>query len=684
MAIINGDANNNTLLGTTANDSINGGAGNDWINTGGGRDTVYGGTGNDTIMAFSGSGNLLYGGDGDDFIRGMGSLDGGSGNDLLMTYNGDATLQGGVGNDTYVSGMSYYNTVILNDKGAGSSDKDTLSLSDYGINLADVRLSRSGDNLVITHIARNKSVIVTNWFLGAQYQVDNVVFGGGVTYSAADITSRVGQLYTGTAAADSLTGALSNDTMNGGAGNDWLSAGAGADILNGDAGNDSLDGGAGDDYLDGGAGVDSIWGGAGNDTTVYDSSDLVVSGGAGTDVLTAASLTSGLINWDLSKYSDIESFVGTAYNDTITGSSLNEIISGGTGTDLLSGGAGDDFLLGGTNNDTLVGGLGNDNLTGGTGSDVYKFTDLWGKDVISFDTDNANDTILFGNGISKQSLSAAYSGNNLVLSAGGYGSVTIENWNTAKLNNIQFADGTTATVDSYVNTLKTASAIINTDHALIVGIGKYSGVKKDLAGVAYDVTDVKTFVNTDSVWKSGNTATSVIQDAQATKANVMTSLSNLASQVSAGDDVLLYYSGHSNTGLVAVDGNKITPTELYQAVSAIGAKVGVTGHVSTFIDGCYSGSFVNYFKAQNAGSQYTIMSSSSASETSYDIGTNGVFTSALMDEALNGKLADLNKDSYITTQELYTYMTKTTTMSGLSSYMHPQIYDGSGGSYIIG
>ncbi|MFK7937897.1 MAG: Hint domain-containing protein [Roseovarius sp.] len=71
MADIEGDANNNTLNGTSGQDSIQGNGGNDTIDGGSGDDTVLGGDGDDSIT----------GGAGDDVIVG------GRGNDTLSAGN---------------------------------------------------------------------------------------------------------------------------------------------------------------------------------------------------------------------------------------------------------------------------------------------------------------------------------------------------------------------------------------------------------------------------------------------------------------------------------------------------------------------------------------------------------------------------------------------------------------------
>jgi Tol biopolymer transport system component len=69
---IAGDANNNTLTGTTADETLCGLGGNDVINGGGGNDILMGGLGNDTLVAASGRVSI-NGGDGSDTASFAGS-----------------------------------------------------------------------------------------------------------------------------------------------------------------------------------------------------------------------------------------------------------------------------------------------------------------------------------------------------------------------------------------------------------------------------------------------------------------------------------------------------------------------------------------------------------------------------------------------------------------------------------
>ena len=76
----------------------------------------------------------------------------------------------------------------------------------------------------------------------------------------------------------------------------------------------------------------------------------------------------------------IESAIGSAFDDTLVGTDWMNVLAGGAGRDVLIGGGGDD---------TLVGGGGNDTLDGGAGSDTAAFT----GSLANFKIEKIGDTI---------------------------------------------------------------------------------------------------------------------------------------------------------------------------------------------------------------------------------------------------------------------------------------------------
>lgn len=657
-----------TLNGTNRNDNINVTANNATINAGAGDDRIQ----------FQGSGAAAT-----------------------------ATLTGGAGYDVYAPILSNVSVTIDNYDSSSIVRNDKLSLAQY--KSSGFTFVKSGNDLLIQYAAGSSQVKVQNWFLGERYQIKDLVFSD-LTLTAASVNLKFGS----SASANlNLVGTTGNDVLNGGAGNDSLNGLGGNDMLYGNAGNDTLNGGLGNDTLNGGAGSDALYGGDGNDLLLWDAADSVISGGAGSDILTAASNGSA-VNWNLGAYSDLEQFIGSAYNDTFTWGGNVTQLNGGGGVNILTaagqtqsvswngttgslsnissfiGGNANDTIIGSNNNDTisggngndlLNGGAGNDLLNGGGGSDTYHFAGIWGSDAIAYDPSNSSDTILFGSGITAQNLTVSHTGTNLAISVQGHGNITLQNWDAAKLDNLRFADNSSKRISDYLNPVSNST---RSNYAVLIGVGDYAGTSNDLPGVKYDIADMKQFLTTDSLW-SGTSLTTVT-DAQATKTNILNSVNGLLSKVDANDNILLYYSGHGYSGsgsLVPYDMTAITPQTMYDSITALGNKVGSSGHVTLVLDSCFSGNFVDYFRSRGGGSQYTVISASSSTEVSYDTGSNGLFTHYLLDNALNGRLADLNRDNRITTSEVFNYITNPSYTS-YSSSAHMQMYDGSNGNYALG
>lgn len=158
---------------------------------------------------------------------------------------------------------------------------------------------------------------------------------------------------------DLIDGQAGDDIINGEGGDDQLSGGFGNDVLTGGKGNDILNGGAGDDVIFGGAGSDTNIGGSGNDTINY-------SGSGGGFIL---DFENGLFSGGDAEddtLEEIETVIGSNFNDTIIGSNEAETFYGGAGDDTLNGNAG---------NDVLAGGAGADILQGGAGQDVVSYED---------------------------------------------------------------------------------------------------------------------------------------------------------------------------------------------------------------------------------------------------------------------------------------------------------------------
>ncbi|MBD2415804.1 hypothetical protein FACHB389_34460 [Nostoc calcicola FACHB-389] len=393
MALINGDAGNNTLTGTSGNDIINGNAGDDTINAGLGADTVDGGTGTDTlIIDYSSLSVNIISYDGYyQTVNGINrtyysnierfNLKGGSGNDTLVGGTGNDTINGGAGDDIITKGTG----VDSIDGGAGI---DALVL-------ADLTTDTTGRIITI-----NGSTIAT-------------ITSGGNTYQGLEVFRNINAgsgndniIYTATAPSDN------NNILNGNGGDDTLNAGLGADTVDGGIGTDTLiidysslsvnigsydgsyrtvnynnrtyysnierfnlKGGSGDDTLVGGAGNDTINGGAGDDIITKGTGVDSIDGGAGIDALVLADLTTDTTGRIITINGSTIATI-TSGGNTYQGLEVFRNINAGSGNDniiytatapsdnnnILNGNGGDDTLNAGLGADTVDGGIGTDTL----------------------------------------------------------------------------------------------------------------------------------------------------------------------------------------------------------------------------------------------------------------------------------------------------------------------------------
>ncbi|MES2675307.1 MAG: calcium-binding protein, partial [Pseudomonadota bacterium] len=417
-----------TLTGAETDDLIVGYEGHDTINAAAGNDVVYGGLGNDTLHGNNGDDTLhggtgediIYGGEGNDYLYGgieNDRISGGSGNDILRGGIGNDSLSGDTGNDTYQFGYGDGQDTI-NNYDYSTGHNDVLRLHN-AVTVADVKLTRSGDTLIITLISTGDKVTVNSHFTGdapSAYSLTSIEFGDGTLWDYATIQTLSS---TGTDGADYLVGDLGNNNLDGLAGNDILHGRAGNDVLRGGTGNDTLSGDAGSDtylfgYGDGQETINNYDYSAGRSDILKLNNDVAVSDVKLTrsgDTLTVTLISTGdkvtvnsHFNGDApSAYAltAIEFGDGTVWNyaaiQTIssTGSALADNLYGDLGNNILNGLAGNDFLYGRAANDVLRGGTGNDTLSGDAGSDTYLFGYGDGQDIINnYDTSALHSDLL--------------------------------------------------------------------------------------------------------------------------------------------------------------------------------------------------------------------------------------------------------------------------------------------------
>jgi VCBS repeat-containing protein len=250
------------------------------------------------------------------------------------------------------------------------------------ISMSELTFLQEGNNLRIDVKDKN-DVILTDYFTSPTKGVESLQTKDGTIHLSKERIGLVGSFWNfgwGSNKADLISGKSSADTIYAGEGNDVIFGNAGNDTLNGSNGNDVLIGGEGHDSLSGGNHNDTLYGDNGNDT---------LSGEAG--------------------------------NDKLFGGKGNDTLSGGEGNDLLSGGEGTNFLSGSSGNDTYLFRKGANNTT--INENVFGFN-LFGRWI---GQNGGNDTIAFGEGITKDDISFLMKGSDLLLQYGDSEFITIQN-----------------------------------------------------------------------------------------------------------------------------------------------------------------------------------------------------------------------------------------------------------------
>jgi Ca2+-binding RTX toxin-like protein len=173
-------------------------------------------------------------------------------------------------------------------------------------------------------------------------------------------------ILTGNNVANLLEGGDGRDTLYGGLGNDTINGGADSDTLYGGAGDDALNGGLGGDRLYAGDGADTLDGGDGSNLQ----HDIASYQDATASIVLDLSDGDGSSNEGFAKndrFTDIQAYVGSGFNDTLKGTDAYDEFFGDNGNDLLQTKGDNDKLFGEAGNDTLEGGAGGDTLDGGLG-----------------------------------------------------------------------------------------------------------------------------------------------------------------------------------------------------------------------------------------------------------------------------------------------------------------------------
>lgn len=436
---LNGDDNDNVLIGGDAYDILKGFGGNDLILGGGSGDSIDGGDGADVIAGQAGD-DIIFAGAGNDTVNlnlateGADIIDMGDGDDVVrLTGAGQIRL-------TFTSAEVGNNTA--NDSNSLTNQDGALAVrvqreDEYGALFGQVARIEDEGVTFVTNAGTTFDVrdLVTGAARGDQFQVVRL---GTVNADFLNAVQATSSYY--------INGGQGADLIIGGDVSDFLVGGAGNDTLLGGSGNDSFLGGDGDDLIAGQGGDDDIQGGAGNDTANINlategtdridlgtGSDVVNVSGASQIRLTFTSAEVGngsaidggtLTNQDggLGVRVQREDEYGVLFGQTTrvddegvtfvaaegTTFDIRDLVSGvqrgnqfqiavlgtaaadvlattdatkayyfnaGAGDDIVTGGEANDFLVGGVGNDTLIGGAGADSFLGGAGNDTIDSVD---------------------------------------------------------------------------------------------------------------------------------------------------------------------------------------------------------------------------------------------------------------------------------------------------------------------
>jgi len=110
---------------------------------------------------------------------GINLLSGAAGNDTLDGAAGADTLAGGTGNDAYFLGRGYAAELIQeNDATAGNTD--VLSFL-AGVTSEQIWFRSVGNDLEVSIIGTADKALIQNWYLGAQYHVEQFKTSDGRT-----------------------------------------------------------------------------------------------------------------------------------------------------------------------------------------------------------------------------------------------------------------------------------------------------------------------------------------------------------------------------------------------------------------------------------------------------------------------------------------------------------------------
>ncbi|OEU69238.1 MAG: hypothetical protein BA863_17805 [Desulfovibrio sp. S3730MH75] len=302
--------------------------------------TITGTEGADNRTGTSGADKMLGLG-GDDVLNGMDgddSLSGGDGADTLSGGKGDDILDGGTSPDdidfaSYSDASGSVTVNLATNTATGADGNDVLNNIE-GVIGSGYNDTLTGDenNNWFEGLNGNDNIYGEGGYDGVSYeQAEDTVtvhLGGGTAYGAAgsDYLESIENVI-GSKSADNITGSGEDNTLYGGRGNDVIDGMNGDDTIYGEGGNDVLLGGNGVNSIDGGSGVDSV-------SYIHSTSGVTI------DVAAKSAIHCGGTDTIL----NIESFIGSNHDDSMTGGTGNEQFFGGQGNNVIDGGDGFDIV----------------------------------------------------------------------------------------------------------------------------------------------------------------------------------------------------------------------------------------------------------------------------------------------------------------------------------------------------
>ncbi len=202
-------------------------------------------------------------------------------------------------------------------------------------------------------------------------------------------------------------------------------------------------------------------------------------------------------------------------------------------------------------------------------------------------------------------------------------------------------------------------------YVLSVGVSKYAN-GQNLRFTGKDATSFR------DVMKNQGANVTTITSENATSANILKKLSDIASKAKANDRIILFFSGHGTPGGIVAHDGLLPYSKINKVLSSSKSRCKIC-----LIDVCHAGSVIESGgnSYDNPGTHIIYMMSCRPDEYSkenWSVG-HGLFTQSLL-KGIRGK-ADINSDRNITLLELFNYVYKDVVnlASAKGWKQHPQL-----------